>query len=203
MSAARYQDALRHAGHTVTGSEDDVQKITDAGLFLYGTPRDIHDGIARFAAAGVDEVVLNMVGADGIRKTAADLDLQRRTRQSDRLPRAERRGQVHHHAHDPRPGPAHLGHRPGQRRALPADRAPLIQVGALLDAKAVHGKRSAEGRLRALATSNGLPAARVGEVLETVGLTSVAKKGAKGFSLGMGQRLGIAAALLGSPATPT
>ncbi|MER5547005.1 LLM class flavin-dependent oxidoreductase [Streptomyces sp. NPDC002589] len=77
MSAAHYQDALRHAGHTVTGSEDDVQKITDAGLFLYGTPRDIHDGIARFADAGVDEVVLNMVGvagADGIRKTAADLE---------------------------------------------------------------------------------------------------------------------------------
>ncbi|MER5547004.1 ABC transporter ATP-binding protein [Streptomyces sp. NPDC001118] len=76
---------------------------------------------------------------------------------------------------------------------------PLTQVGALLDAKAVHGKRSAEGHLRALAASNGLPAARVGEVLETVGLTSVAKKGAKGFSLGMGQRLGIAAALLGDP----
>src|SRR6516164_2939648 len=77
---------------------------------------------------------------------------------------------------------------------------PMREVGALLDAKAVHGGRSAYNHLLCLAQSNGLPRRRVGEVLELVGLTEVAKKRSKGFSLGMGQRLGIAAALLGDPA---
>ncbi|KUN36080.1 multidrug ABC transporter ATP-binding protein [Streptomyces longwoodensis] len=76
---------------------------------------------------------------------------------------------------------------------------PLTYIGALLDAKAVHGGRSAFNHLLCLAQSNGIPRARVHEVLDTVGLTSVARKKAKGFSLGMGQRLGIAAALLGDP----
>ncbi|GAA2913623.1 ABC transporter ATP-binding protein [Streptomyces thioluteus] len=76
---------------------------------------------------------------------------------------------------------------------------PLRTVGALLDAKAVHGGRSAYNHLLCLARSNGIPRARVAEVLDVVGLTSVAKKRSKGFSLGMGQRLGIAAALLGDP----
>ncbi|MEU9666914.1 ABC transporter ATP-binding protein [Streptomyces bobili] len=76
---------------------------------------------------------------------------------------------------------------------------PLTYIGALLDAKAMHGGRSAFNHLLCLAQSNGIPAARVHEVLETVGLTSVARKKAKGFSLGMGQRLGIAGALLGDP----
>jgi ABC-2 type transport system ATP-binding protein len=76
---------------------------------------------------------------------------------------------------------------------------PLYEVGALLDAKAIHGGRSAFNHLLSLAQSNGIPRSRVDEVLETVGLTSVAKKRAGGFSLGMGQRLGIAAALLGQP----
>ncbi|MFI1162906.1 ABC transporter ATP-binding protein [Streptomyces sp. NPDC020801] len=76
---------------------------------------------------------------------------------------------------------------------------PLTYVGALLDAKAVHGGRSAHNHLLCLAQSNGIPAARVHEVLDTVGLTAVAGKKAKGFSLGMSQRLGIAAALLGDP----
>ncbi|MFF7727360.1 ATP-binding cassette domain-containing protein [Streptomyces sp. NPDC008001] len=76
---------------------------------------------------------------------------------------------------------------------------PLRSVGALLDAKAMHGGRSAYNHLLCLAQSNGIPRARVREVLDTVGLTSVAKKRSKGFSLGMGQRLGIAAALLGDP----
>ncbi|SCE51140.1 MULTISPECIES: ABC transporter ATP-binding protein [unclassified Streptomyces] len=76
---------------------------------------------------------------------------------------------------------------------------PLTQVGALLDAKAMHGGRSARNHLLCLAQSNGIPAGRVDEVLDTVGLTAVAKKRAKGFSLGMGQRLGIAGALLGDP----
>ena len=77
--------------------------------------------------------------------------------------------------------------------------APLCEVGALLDAKGLHGSRSARSHLRQLAVSNGIPAKRVDEVLEITGLTSVAKKRVKGFSLGMGQRLGIAAALLGDP----
>ncbi|MFF2850586.1 ATP-binding cassette domain-containing protein [Streptomyces sp. NPDC058001] len=78
-------------------------------------------------------------------------------------------------------------------------RDPLKYIGALLDAKAMHGGRSAYNHLLCLAQSNGIPKARVGEVLDTVGLTSVARKKAKGFSLGMGQRLGIAGALLGDP----
>src|SRR5437016_7679226 len=77
---------------------------------------------------------------------------------------------------------------------------PMREVGALLDAKAVHGGRSAYNHLLCLAQTNNLPKRRVGEVLELVGLTGVAGKRSKGFSLGMGQRLGIAAALLGDPA---
>lgn len=73
------------------------------------------------------------------------------------------------------------------------------QVGALLDAKAVHGGRSARNHLLSLAQLAGIPAARVDEVLGVVGLQNVARKRSKGFSLGMGQRLGIAAALLGDP----
>ncbi|MEU3842163.1 ABC transporter ATP-binding protein [Streptomyces sp. NPDC028635] len=76
---------------------------------------------------------------------------------------------------------------------------PLTYIGALLEAKAWHGGRSAYNHLLCLAQSNGIPTRRVREVLETVGLTAVAKKKTKGFSLGMGQRLGIAAALLGDP----
>ena len=77
--------------------------------------------------------------------------------------------------------------------------APLCEVGALLDAKGLHGSRNARNHLRQLAASNGIPANRVDEVLEITGLTAVAKKRVKEFSLGMGQRLGIAAALLGDP----
>ncbi|WP_328319677.1 ABC transporter ATP-binding protein [Streptomyces sp. NBC_00388] len=76
---------------------------------------------------------------------------------------------------------------------------PLRHIGALLDAKTMHGGRTAYNHLLCLAQSNGIPASRVGEVLETVGLSAVAKKRAKGFSLGMGQRLGIAGVLLGDP----
>jgi ABC-2 type transport system ATP-binding protein len=79
-------------------------------------------------------------------------------------------------------------------------RRPLYEVGALLDASAIHGGRTAFNHLLSLAQSNGIPRARVGEVLETVGLAGVAKKRAGGFSLGMSQRLGIASALLGDPA---
>ncbi|SEC55981.1 ABC-2 type transport system ATP-binding protein [Amycolatopsis tolypomycina] len=76
---------------------------------------------------------------------------------------------------------------------------PLTEVGALLDAGAVHGGRKAYDHLLALAVANGLPRRRVGEVLARTGLESVAGKRAGGFSLGMRQRLGIAAALLGDP----
>jgi len=77
---------------------------------------------------------------------------------------------------------------------------PMREVGALLDAKAVHGGRSAYNHLLCLAQTNDLPKQRVGEALELVGLTEVARKRTKGFSLGMGQRLGIAGTLLGDPA---
>ncbi|MEU1711207.1 ATP-binding cassette domain-containing protein [Streptomyces sp. NPDC005706] len=80
-------------------------------------------------------------------------------------------------------------------------RAPLQEVGALLEAKSVHPGRSARGHLRALALTHGIPRRRVDEVVELAGLGSVAKKRAGAFSLGMGQRLGIAAALLGDPQT--
>ncbi|MGI9005522.1 MAG: ABC transporter ATP-binding protein [Streptosporangiaceae bacterium] len=76
---------------------------------------------------------------------------------------------------------------------------PMREVGALLDAKAVHGGRSAYNHLLCVAQTNNLPRRRIGEVLELVGLAEVASKRSKGFSLGMGQRLGIAAALLGDP----
>jgi ABC-2 type transport system ATP-binding protein len=80
--------------------------------------------------------------------------------------------------------------------ALPS---PMREVGALLDAKAIHGGRTAYNHLLCLAQTNDIPRRRVDEVLEIVGLTEVAKKRAGGFSLGMGQRLGIASALLGDP----
>jgi ABC-2 type transport system ATP-binding protein len=76
---------------------------------------------------------------------------------------------------------------------------PLREVGALLDAKAFHPGRSAANHLKYLAQTNDIPLSRIDEVLDTVGLTSVAGKRAGKFSLGMGQRLGIASALLGDP----
>jgi ABC-2 type transport system ATP-binding protein len=76
---------------------------------------------------------------------------------------------------------------------------PLFEVGALLEAKTFHGGRSAYNHLLCLALSNGIRRERVGKVLGLVGLASVARKRAGGFSLGMAQRLGIAAALLGDP----
>ncbi len=78
--------------------------------------------------------------------------------------------------------------------------APLREVGVLLDAKSVHTGRSARNHLLALAATHGIPSTRVDEVIELTGLESVARKRVGGFSLGMGQRLGIAAALLGDPA---
>ena len=94
----------------------------------------------------------------------------------------------------PTSGQVSVNGRPFDRLAQP-----MRQVGALLDAKALHGGRSAYNHLLCLAQSNNLPTSRVGEVLALVGLSDVARKRARGFSLGMGQRLGIAATLLGDP----
>jgi ABC-2 type transport system ATP-binding protein len=79
--------------------------------------------------------------------------------------------------------------------------APLHEVGALLEARSVHSGRSAYNHLLALAETHGIPRRRVAELIDLVGLHDVAKKRAGQFSLGMGQRLGIASALLGDPAT--
>jgi ABC-2 type transport system ATP-binding protein len=79
--------------------------------------------------------------------------------------------------------------------------APLHEVGALLEARSVHTGRSATNHLLALAQTHGIPRSRVGELIDLVGLHDVARKRAGTFSLGMGQRLGIAAALLGDPST--
>jgi ABC-2 type transport system ATP-binding protein len=84
-------------------------------------------------------------------------------------------------------------------RPYAASPAPMHEVGALLDAGAVHGGRTARNHLLGLAQTNGISRRRVDEVLGVVGLTDVAGKRTKGFSLGMRQRLGIAAALLGDP----
>ncbi|MCU1603085.1 MAG: transporter related [Frankiales bacterium] len=81
-----------------------------------------------------------------------------------------------------------------------ASSAPLHEVGALLEAKSVHSSRSAYNHLRILAATHGIPTSRVEEVLDLVGLADVGRKRAGAFSLGMGQRLGIASALLGDPA---
>jgi ABC-2 type transport system ATP-binding protein len=85
-------------------------------------------------------------------------------------------------------------------RAYHELRWPLREVGALLEARTYHPGRSAETHLSALAAAGGIPRSRVSAVLAAVGLTDVARKRAGGFSLGMSQRLGIAAALLGDPA---
>src|SRR5579884_4313739 len=77
--------------------------------------------------------------------------------------------------------------------------APLHKVGALLEARAIHPGRTAYNHLLAMAQTHGIPRARVDEVIELVGLEAVARQRAGSFSLGMGQRLGVASALLGDP----
>ncbi|MFH8497934.1 ABC transporter ATP-binding protein [Streptomyces coeruleorubidus] len=93
------------------------------------------------------------------------------------------------------------GHATVGGRSYTAHPAPLTEVGALLEARSVHPGRTAYHHLRVLAHTHGIPRARVEQVLALTGLTDVAHRRVKGFSLGMGQRLGIAAALLGDPAT--
>ncbi len=80
-------------------------------------------------------------------------------------------------------------------------KSPMSTVGALLDAKAVHRGRSAQNHLKAMAATHGIPTSRVNEVISMTGLEQVAKRKVGGFSLGMGQRLGIASALLADPRT--
>ncbi len=94
----------------------------------------------------------------------------------------------------PTSGTATVGGRP-----LAEHDRPLTSLGFLLDAGAVHPKRPAHDHLRSLAVTNGLPVSRVDHVLDVVGLGEVGRRRSGGFSLGMGQRLGIAAALLGDP----
>ena len=96
----------------------------------------------------------------------------------------------------PTSGSVTVNGRPYRRLA-----APLREVGALLEARSVHPGRSARNHLLAIAQTSGIPRSRVDEVIEAVGLGGVARRRAGGFSLGMGQRLGIAAALLGDPDT--
>ena len=96
----------------------------------------------------------------------------------------------------PTGGTVTVGGRPYRQHAKP-----LQVVGALLEARAVHTSRSAYNHLLALAATHGIARSRVAEVIEMVGLQDVARKRAGGFSLGMGQRLGIASALLADPET--
>ncbi|MPZ74527.1 MAG: ATP-binding cassette domain-containing protein [Nitriliruptorales bacterium] len=96
----------------------------------------------------------------------------------------------------PNAGSATVNGRPYRQHA-----APLREVGALLEARSVHTGRSAYNHLLALAHTHGIPKRRVNEAIELAGIGAVARKRAGGFSLGMGQRLGLAAALLGDPAT--
>ncbi|MDI3423979.1 ATP-binding cassette domain-containing protein [Streptomyces luteolus] len=93
------------------------------------------------------------------------------------------------------------GHATIGGRSYATHPAPLHEVGALLEARSVHPGRSAFHHLTALALTHGIPRSRVEEVLELAGVREVAARRVKGFSLGMGQRLGIAAALLGDPGT--
>src|ERR1700704_3086965 len=79
--------------------------------------------------------------------------------------------------------------------------APLHEIGAMLEARAIHTGRSAYHHLLAMAQTHAIPRSRVDEVIDLVGLDAVARKRVGGFSLGMGQRLGIASALLGDPNT--
>jgi ABC-2 type transport system ATP-binding protein len=86
-------------------------------------------------------------------------------------------------------------------RAYADHPAPLHEVGVMLESRAVHTGRSARNHLRAVAATHGIARSRVDEVIDLVGLRTVADRRAGGFSLGMAQRLGIAGALLGDPAT--
>ena len=130
-----------------------------------------------------------------------DVSVQRAAGSHHRVPRPQRCGQVDHDADDRRAGRADCRDRARQRPSYRSFKAPLHEVGALLEARAIHTGRSAYHHLLAMAQTHGIGRARVDEVIDLVGLGSVARKRAGGFSLGMGQRLGIAAAMLADPQT--
>ena len=111
----------------------------------------------------------------------------------------ERLGEVDDDAAHPRARRASGGDATVNGKHYAEHPAPLHEVGALLEARSIHTGRSAYNHLLAQAQTHGIPRRRVDELIELVGLESVAKKRAGQFSLGMGQRLGIAAALLGDP----
>lgn len=122
-----------------------------------------------------------------------------RARRGDRVPGTQRCGQDHDDADDPRAGPPTSGTARIDGRSYRDLTHPLRTVGALLDARQVHPNRSARHHLRWIAASNRIPARRVDEVLDMVGMTPAAGTKAGALSLGMSQRLGIAAALIGDP----
>ena len=137
----------------------------------------------------------------GDKRAVDDLSFTVRPGRRHRLPRAERLGQVHHDAlilglDAPTSGDVIVNGKPYREHP-----APLHEVGALLEARSVHTGRSAYNHLLALAQTHGIAKPRVDELIDLVGLHEVARKRAGQFSLGMGQRLGIASALLGDPDT--
>ena len=135
----------------------------------------------------------SQVAVDGVSFTVA-------ARPGDRVPGPERGGQVDHDAADSGSGCAYLWPRHGQRASFRAARlVRCTRVGALLEARAIHTGRSARNHLLAMAATAGIGRRRVDDVIDMVGLAGVADRRAGGFSLGMGQRLGIASALLGDP----
>ena len=118
----------------------------------------------------------------------------------DRLPRPERRRQDHHAAHAAQPGHADRRHGHHQRPAVRRPRPTRCgTVGAVLEASSAHKGRTGINHLRVICAAAGLPEQRADEALALVGLTPAAKRKFKGYSLGMKQRLGIAAAMLGDP----
>ena len=146
-----------------------------------------------------------MIDAPNLTQTLRDQDGRRRphlrgeARARHWVPRPERIGEVDDDASDPWARRPERGDGDVAGKVYRDFPAPLREVGALLEARSVHTGRSAYHHLLALAQTHGIPRSRVDELMSLVGLDEVARKRAGQFSLGMGQRLGIAAALLGDP----